>query len=266
MSTRIRISAFLLIVALGGACSSKREPEPSPQAYREAVTAFYVGVSAMQTTQEVLARQKFDRVVALVPQEPAGWANLGLLLLRQQELEQGAQQLARAADAGARQRGDPAAAGARRRAGAETSPKRSRHWRRALELDPDDLEAAYALALETERQGGPENDAEAQRMLEQLRRTAATTWRRASSTCAIAAKRGDQAALNAAIAPLADVVAGVVAGSAGPADRPCRRRRPPTRGRPRRACVPEERPAARAGVSRGPRRGQHAARGGRPAR
>ena len=77
--------------------SSGREPEPAPQAYREAVTAFYTGLSAMQTTQEVLAREKFDRVIALVPQEPAGWANLGLLLLRQQELEQGAQQLARAA-------------------------------------------------------------------------------------------------------------------------------------------------------------------------
>ena len=72
-----------------GAASGGRVPR--------AVTAFYTGLSAMQTTQEVLARQKFDRVIALVPQEPAGWANLGLLLLRQQELEQGAQQLARAA-------------------------------------------------------------------------------------------------------------------------------------------------------------------------
>ena len=33
-----------------------------------------------------------------MPEEPAGWANLGLLLLRQQELEQGAQRLARAAE------------------------------------------------------------------------------------------------------------------------------------------------------------------------
>ena len=62
-----------------------------------AVTAFYVGLCAMQTTQEVLAREKFDRVVAIVPEEPAGWADLGLLLLRQQELDQGAEHLARAA-------------------------------------------------------------------------------------------------------------------------------------------------------------------------
>src|SRR5215210_8031775 len=95
--SRVLLATFVVLLAIGAACSSRREPEAAPPAYREAVTAFYTGLSAMQTTQEVLAREKFDRVVALVPQEPAGWANLGLLLLRQQELEQGAQHLARAA-------------------------------------------------------------------------------------------------------------------------------------------------------------------------
>ncbi len=42
----------------------------------------------MQTSQEVLARQQFERVMELAPEEPAGWANLGLLLLRQQDIEQ----------------------------------------------------------------------------------------------------------------------------------------------------------------------------------
>src|SRR4051794_31318780 len=97
MRSRILLPVFLLLAALATACSGRREPEPPPDVYRQAVTAFYVGVSAMQTTQEVLAREKFDEVIKLVPQEPAGFANLGLLLLRQQELEQGAQQLARAA-------------------------------------------------------------------------------------------------------------------------------------------------------------------------
>ena len=100
MFRRFPPSTSLLIIAICAACSScssRREPEISPQVYSEAVTAFYTGLSAMQTTQEVLAREKFDRVVALVPQEPAAWADLGLLLLRQQELDQGAQNLNRAA-------------------------------------------------------------------------------------------------------------------------------------------------------------------------
>ncbi len=81
------MTAAIIGLLISSACSSCRRPatEVSDDAYREAVTAFYTGLAAMQTTQEVLAREKFDRVVALAPQEPAGWANVGLLLLRQQE-------------------------------------------------------------------------------------------------------------------------------------------------------------------------------------
>src|SRR3954471_18574092 len=97
MSRAILFPGLLLTLVIGDACSSRRQPDLSPQAYRDVVTAFYTGLSAMQTTQEVLARKEFDRVVALAPQEPAGWANRGLLLLRQQELDQGAQDLLHAA-------------------------------------------------------------------------------------------------------------------------------------------------------------------------
>jgi len=170
--------------------------------YREAVTAFYTGLSAMQTTQEVLAREKFDRVTALVPQEPAGWADLGLLLLRQQELDQGAQHLARAAmlapESAAIQKLQ-ALAESRRGNLAEAI----RRWRRALELDPEDLEAAYALALDTERQGSAENAAEAQRILERLLARHDNLAARLEYV-RIAAKRGDQAALKAAMGPLVD--------------------------------------------------------------
>ena len=87
------MTAAFIAVLISSACSSCRRPVPSAEltdsTYREAVTAFYTGLAAMQTTQEVLAREKFDRVVTLAPQEPAGWANVGLLLLRQQEIDAG---------------------------------------------------------------------------------------------------------------------------------------------------------------------------------
>ena len=200
MSRPFLLSTSLVIVAFVAACSTRRDQEVAPQVYREAVTAFYTGLSAMQTTQEVLAREKLDRVVALVPREPAGWANLGLLLLRQQELEQGAQHLARAAtlapESAAIQRLQ-ALAESRRGNLAEAI----RHWRRALELDSEDLEAAYALALDTERQGGAENEAEAQRILERLLARRDNLAARLEYV-RIAAKRGDQAALKTATAPL----------------------------------------------------------------
>jgi tetratricopeptide (TPR) repeat protein len=198
----MRLAVPILIGALAAACSSRREQALSPEAYRETVTAFYVGVSAMQTTQEPLAREKFDRVIALAPEEPAGFANLGLLLLRQQELDQGAQRLAQAAalapDSGAIQRLQ-ALADSRR----GNLPDAIAHWRRALALDPDDREAAFALALETERQG---DDGEAQRILEQLL-TRHDNLAARLEYLRIAAKRGDRAAFDAGLAPLTAIAA-----------------------------------------------------------
>ncbi|MGC4080667.1 MAG: hypothetical protein QM736_00740 [Vicinamibacterales bacterium] len=131
------------------------------------MTSFYVGLSAMQTTQEVLAREKFDHVIAIVPREPAAWADRGLLLLRQQELDGAAQDLARAATLAPED-------GSIQRLQALIESRRGNladaiaHWRRALAIDATDLEAAYALALEIERQATATSDADAQGVLEQL--------------------------------------------------------------------------------------------------
>jgi tetratricopeptide (TPR) repeat protein len=198
MPIRAPIPVAVLIIAV--AACSRRGAETTPPGYGDAVTAFYVGLSAMQTTQEALAREKFDRVVALVPQEPAGWANLGLLLVRQQDLEQGAQRLAQAAalapESAAIQRLQALAESRRGNLAAAIA-----HWRRALTLDPQDAEAAYALALEIERQGGAANEEEAQRVLEQLVARRENLAARLEYL-RIAAKRGDSAALNAGLAPL----------------------------------------------------------------
>ena len=202
MPTRSLLAAALVLALGGAACSSKRRADVPPDAYREAVAAFYVGLSAMQTTQEVLAKEKFDRVVALIPQEPAGWADLGLLLLRQQELDQGTQHLARAEslapDSAEIQRLLAIAEGRR-----GNLVDAIRHWRRALQLDADDPEAAFNLALETERQSGAANDAEAGRVLGQLVARRENLAARVEYA-RIAAKRGDAAALKTALGPLTD--------------------------------------------------------------
>ena len=203
MSLSMRLLAYLVLVALGAAsaCSScRREPVRPVDASRDVVVAFYTGVSAMQTSQEILARQQLDRVIELAPEEPAGWANVGLLLLRQQDIDQASQRLAKAAELA------PKSAEIQRLQALASSRQGNLvqaigHWRRALELDPNDLEAAYALALETERQGGQEHDAEAQRILEQLLKRSDNLAARVE-LARIAAKRGDSAALESALAPL----------------------------------------------------------------
>jgi hypothetical protein len=192
--------ACLAMLAAAGACSPRADPELPPQAYREAVTAFYVGLSAMQTTQEVLAKERFERAAALAPREPAVWANLGLLLLRQQDLDQAAQHLARAAslapDSAAIQRLQALAESRR-----GNLPQAIAYWKRAIELDPRDRTAEYALALETERLGGAASDAEAQAILERLLGRGDNLAARVEYI-RIAAKRGDASALSKGIAPL----------------------------------------------------------------
>ena len=134
----------------------------------------------------------------------------------------------------ARARRAPRFSGCRRwpRAGAAISPKRRRHWRRALELDPKNLEAAYALALDTERQGGAANDAEARAHPRASSSRAARTWRRVSSTCARrearrpgGAERGPRAA-GRGVAGVVARRAGAAEGAAGGGRRESRGRRP----------------------------------------
>ena len=186
-------------------CASCRQPAEVPEAtYREAVTAFHTALAALETSQEPLARQKLDRVVALVPQEPAGWANLGLLLLRQQENGPAKERLTKASELAPRNAAiERLLAIAESRAG--NSAESIRHWRRALELEPGYARGAYALAQEVERQGTPESDAEAQRTLETLLAGTDNLPARLDAI-RLAAKRGDAAAVNKgvdAIAPLA---------------------------------------------------------------
>ncbi len=206
--SKLRLPAVGLALAASlavSSCSSCRRPADVPEAtYREAVTAFYTALAALETSQEPLAREKIDRVIALVPQEPAGWANLGLLLLRQQEIGPAKERLAKAAELAPQ-----SAAIARLLAIAESragnSAESIRHWRRSLELEPANTKAAYALAQEVERQGTPDSDAEAQRVLETLLGTVDNLPARLDAI-RLAGKRGDAAAVNKgldALAPLA---------------------------------------------------------------
>lgn len=199
------MTAAVIGLLISSACSSCRRPaaELTESAYREVVTAFYTGLAAMETTQEVLAREKFDRVVTLAPQEPAGWANVGLLLMRQQEIEPAKERLTKAAELAPRSAEiQKLLALLESRAG--NIEAAARHWKRALELKPEDGRAAFALARDLERLGGAEHDAEAQRVLDALvSRPDRDNLAARLEFARLAAKRGDASALARAIAPLA---------------------------------------------------------------
>ena len=190
----------LIVFALLALASCSRAPRLSDEAYQQAVTSFYTALAALQTSQDVLARGELDRVTQIVPHEPAAWANLGLLLMRQQQVDEALQRLEKADSLA------PGNAHVHRLLALAQSQKGNveasiGRWRRAMELDPQDSKAPFALAQEIERQGGEANEAEAQRILGAL---AARTGNLAAQLelARLAAKRKDFASVQNTLAVL----------------------------------------------------------------
>jgi len=76
--------------------SGDKLPDKSSEKYVGAVSAFYVGLGALQVGDDIHAESKLSEFTSLVPDEPAGWANWGVLALRQRKLDIAAQRLERA--------------------------------------------------------------------------------------------------------------------------------------------------------------------------
>jgi Tfp pilus assembly protein PilF len=188
------------VLTLAVVTGCRRTPAISDATYRDAVAAFYTSLAALQTSQDVLARRELDRLTQLAPQEPAGWANLGLLLLRQQQVDAAMPHLTTASTLA------PRNATITRLLALAESQKGSveesiRQWRRAMDLDPSDHKAPFAYAQELERQGGAENDAEAQRVLGSLVDRSGNLAAELE-LARLAARRGDSAVLARALETL----------------------------------------------------------------
>lgn len=153
--------------ALGAAACGRDLPDPSSPTYADAVTAFYRGVAAAQAGESGLAQAAFARFTELIPREPAGWANRGMIALQRRELDQAADRLEEARRLApedsrilfisalvARERGRPDAA--------------TEHLRRAVELDPGSLRALYLLAQVVEQEDRPESDVDAAQLIERI--------------------------------------------------------------------------------------------------
>jgi hypothetical protein len=192
------LSTSSMLAALSGC---RRGPSVSDETYRQAVTAFYVSLAAMQTSQDVLARTELDRLNRLMPEEAAGWANLGLLLLRQQQFDEASERLARAASLAPRHAPiERLIALAESRKG--NLAESVRHWRQAMAFDAGDLKAPYALAQELERLGGDANEREAQQLFQSLAARSGNLPAQLEYA-RLAARRGDAAALGQALDVLA---------------------------------------------------------------
>ena len=201
-----RIACVLVLLAAVlstnlGCHSAPKLPETSTKEYGDVVSAFYVGLVALQVGDDVHADSKLAEVTRLVPGEPAGWANWGILALRQRNYDPAAQRLERARDLAPQndriydllgilesQRGDPAHAIA--------------DLRKAVELNPKNLRALYQLAEETERQGDESGAGEVQQLLQKILSAQPDNLAALLELSRIAAKRGDAATLKSAVAQI----------------------------------------------------------------
>jgi Tfp pilus assembly protein PilF len=192
--------AAALALLLSG-CHSSGLPKPATQAYLDEVTAFYVGLAALQVGDDVRADSTLQRATQLAEGEPAGWANWGVLALRQGNFDAAAQRLGRAQKLLPQndqiyyllgvlesKRGNPSQAIV--------------ELRRTVEINPQNLRALYLLAQEVERQSDANGEAEFQQLLERILAVKPGNPAVLLELGRVAAKRGEEQTLHAVVTQL----------------------------------------------------------------
>jgi tetratricopeptide (TPR) repeat protein len=195
-SRRVDLQAALLagvVAACSIGCRSGL-PKPSSQIYREYVSTFYVGLAALQVGDDVRAEKELAHAAELVPAEPTGWANWGILRLRQRDLDAASERLERAKKI-APQNGHIYYLLGLVETGKGRSAEAIADFKRSIELDPKNLIATNRLAEETERQGDANSEAEFQKLMQQIVDAQPNNVAALLELGRVAAKRGDGATL-----------------------------------------------------------------------
>src|SRR5262249_2513432 len=199
-----RAITLIALLLTGAACERNAGlPKPDSKEYRELVTAFYVGLAGLQTGEDVRAKEKLTRATEIAPGEPAAWANLGLLAVRQQEFDTAYEKVEKARALAPGNSQIEALLGLIESKRGRL-PEAAAHLKRAVELDPKNLRALYALAQETERQGAETSDAEAQALLQKILDAQPDNLAVLLDVTRLAAKRSDHETLTKTVAKLAE--------------------------------------------------------------
>ena len=185
-------------VLLAGCHPGGRLPDKSSKIYSGFVSVFYVGLAALQVGDDVRAETSLAEATKLVAAEPAGWANWGILALRQRNFDAAAQRFDKAVSLDSdddriyylqglmeSDRGNSAQAIAK--------------LRQAVKLNPKNLRAIYQLASEVERQGDEHSEADFQQLIQQVLTAQPNNLAALLELSRIAAKRGDAATLQSAV-------------------------------------------------------------------
>jgi Flp pilus assembly protein TadD len=203
---RRRVGASLAFCAWAlmtvGCRSRDRLPATDSKVYAEFVSDFYIGLAGLQVGDDVRAEDKLSHASELVPGEPAAWVDWGVLALRQRSFDAAAERLKCAHQlAPMDDRIDyllGVLEGARGNSSAAIDDLRE-----AVRQNPRNLRAIYRLAIEVERQGDANSDAQVQALMEQILKVQPDNMAALVDLCRVSAKRGDMETLRSAMARLA---------------------------------------------------------------
>lgn len=184
------VVGLLLLVLLGSCRSGNNLPTRSSPQYNELVRTFYIGLAALQVGHDVQADAKLQQFTQLAPSEPAGWANWGLLALRQRNYDTAAERLNKARDLAPDNSDIFYLLGLLESSRGNTTEAIS-DLRKSVDLDQKNLIATYKLAEQVERQGDEKSTQEFQSLIQKILTAQPDNLAALVESTRIAAKRGD---------------------------------------------------------------------------
>src|SRR5580698_1097946 len=202
MNLKLILAVSLAISLLCPGCNRRASlPDAGSPEYRDLCSSFYLGLAALQSGEDVNARNGLTRATQIAPDEPAGWVDLGLLQARQQEFDAAYQSFEKARSLAP---GDNRIEGFLGLVEAKRGklPEALAHYQKAVSLDSSNLRALYSWATETERQQTATSDADTQKLLERILRIRPDNEAILLDVAHLAAKRNDAPRLREAVSRL----------------------------------------------------------------
>ena len=176
-------------------------PAPDSSEYKKMVSAFNIGLLALENGDDDRALRQLTLATTIVPLEPAAWADLGIYYLRANNPAKAALNLEKARELAPDNAQIEALLGLLEQQNGDFD-KAIAHFGRAVELDPNDLRARYALFGAYSQSGAAGSDAKALEQIEAILKVAPRNQVALLEAARLAAKRGDAAALAQIVAAL----------------------------------------------------------------
>jgi Tfp pilus assembly protein PilF len=198
---RALVTGMCLSLCFSTACSRSGLPAVDSKEYTTFVTAFYVGLAALQTGEDGRAKEKLNQSTQLAPGEPAAWANLALFTARTQDFDKAAEYAEKARSLAPDNSAIESLAGAIESKRGKL-PEAIAHFNKAVSLDNGNVKAMESLAVETERQSTATSDKDALGDLQKILAILPGNIAVQLDVARLAAKTGDAKALQTMVSQL----------------------------------------------------------------